>query len=80
MFLPYFISRVLVGFLVYNLLNYDMGFVNGILTGMGMERWQPYADPTVWPVLLVVIYLWQQTGYNSVVFRGGDRCGIPECA
>lgn len=66
MFLPYFISQVLVGFLVYNLLNYDTGFVNGILTGM--ERWQPYADPTVWPVLLVVIYLWQQTGYNSVVY------------
>lgn len=38
MFLPYFISQVLVGFLVYNLLNYDTGFVNGILTGMGMER------------------------------------------
>ncbi|MDE6916272.1 MAG: ABC transporter permease subunit [Lachnospiraceae bacterium] len=68
MFLPYFISQVLVGFLVYNLLNYDTGFVNGILTGMGLERWQPYADPNVWPVLLVVIYLWQQTGYNSVVY------------
>lgn len=68
MFLPYFISQVLVGFLVYNLLNYDTGFVNGILTSLGMGRWQPYADPAVWPGLLVVIYLWQQTGYNSVVY------------
>lgn len=68
MFLPYFISQVLVGILVFNLLNYDTGFVNGILTKLGMERWQPYADPNVWPVLLVVIYLWQQTGYNSVVY------------
>lgn len=68
MFLPYFISQVLVGILVFNLLNYDTGFVNGILTRLGMERWQPYADPNVWPVLLVVIYLWQQTGYNSVVY------------
>ena len=68
MFLPYFISQVLVGILVFNLLNYDTGFVNGILTGMGLERWQPYSDPNVWPVLLVVIYLWQQTGYNSVVY------------
>ncbi|MBQ3795353.1 MAG: sugar ABC transporter permease, partial [Butyrivibrio sp.] len=32
MFLPYFISQVLVGILVYNLLNYDYGFVNEILT------------------------------------------------
>lgn len=68
MFLPYFISQVLVGILVFNLLNYDTGFVNGILTKLGMERWQPYSDPSVWPVLLVIIYLWQQTGYNSVVY------------
>lgn len=69
MFLPYFISQVLVGILVYNLLNYDTGFVNGILKMMGSENlWQPYADPKVWPVLLVIIYLWQQTGYNSVVY------------
>ncbi len=68
MFLPYFISQVLVGVLVYNLLNYDTGFVNSILTSLGFEKWQPYADPNVWPVLLVLIYLWQQTGYNSVVY------------
>lgn len=68
MFLPYFISQVLVGILVYNLLNYDTGFVNGILTSLGLEKWQPYADPKCWPVLLVIIYLWQQTGYNSVVY------------
>jgi putative aldouronate transport system permease protein len=68
MFLPYFISQVLVGILVFNLLNYDTGFVNGILTSLGMEKWQPYADPGSWPPLLVIIFLWQQTGYNSVIY------------
>ncbi|MBE5961657.1 MAG: sugar ABC transporter permease [Lachnospiraceae bacterium] len=68
MFLPYFISQVLVGVLVYNLLNYDYGFVNGILTKLGIERWGPYSDAGVWPVILVIIYLWQVTGYNSVVY------------
>lgn len=68
MFLPYFISQVLVGILVYNLLNYDTGFVNSLLLSLGMEKWQPYADANVWPVLMVIIYLWQQTGYNSVVY------------
>ena len=75
MFLPYFISQVLVGILVFNLLNYDTGFVNGILTKLGMELWQPYSDPSVWPVLLIIIYLWQQTGYNSVVYFAAI-CGI----
>ena len=50
MFLPYFISQVLVGFLVFNLLNYDTGFVNEILTRLGMEKWGPYSDPHVWQI------------------------------
>ena len=68
MFLPYFISQVLVGILVFNLLNYDTGFVNGLLSNFGLEKWQPYSDAGVWPVILVLVYLWQQTGYQSVVY------------
>jgi putative aldouronate transport system permease protein len=68
MFLPYFISQVLVGILVFNMLNYDTGFVNNILSTLGLQKWEPYADPNVWPVILVIVYLWQQTGYNSVVY------------
>ncbi len=68
MFLPYFISQVLVGLLVYNLLNYDTGFVNSVLTHFGMEKWGPYSNAGSWPVLMVIIYLWQVTGYNSVVY------------
>lgn len=75
MFLPYFISQVLVGFLVFNLLNYDTGFINGILVKLGMEKWQPYSDKSVWPPILIVVYLWQVTGYNSVVYFA-SICGI----
>jgi putative aldouronate transport system permease protein len=75
MFLPYFISQVLVGILVYNLLNYDYGFVNEILTSLGREKWGPYSDPSAWPVILVIVHLWQQTGYNSVVYFAAI-CGI----
>ncbi len=73
--LPYFISQVLVGILVYSLLNYDTGFVNSIRTSLGLDRWQPYADPFCWPWLMVLIYLWQNTGYNSVVYFAAI-CGI----
>lgn len=75
MFLPYFISQVLVGFLVFNLLNSDTGFVNGILTSLGLEKWYPYSDKNAWPPLLIIIYLWQVTGYNSVVYFA-SICGI----
>lgn len=75
MFLPYFISHVLVGILVFNILNYDTGFVNSILVDLGFERWAPYSDASVWPVLIVIIQLWQTTGYNSVVYFAAI-CGI----
>ena len=75
MFLPYFISQVLVGILVYNLLNYDYGFVNEILSALGREKWGPYSDPSAWPFILVIVHLWQQTGYNSVVYFAAI-CGI----
>ncbi len=68
MLLPYFISQVLVGFLVFNLLNYDYGFVNSVLTKMGLEKWGPYSDAAAWPPIIVLVNLWQQTGYNSVVY------------
>lgn len=68
MFLPYFISQVLVGLLVYNMLNYDYGFVNSVLTSLGLEKWGPYSNPKVWPFLIVLVHLWQNTGYNSVVY------------
>lgn len=77
MFLPYFISQVLVGFLIYNLLNYDTGFINMIKMAIGGEaaKVQYYADPNVWPFLIVLIYLWQNTGYNSVVYFA-SICGM----
>ena len=68
MLLPYFISAVLVGLLVYNIFNYEYGFMNRLLKVLGQEPWAPYQDPTVWPWLIVLIQLWQVTGYNTIVY------------
>lgn len=78
MFLPYFISQVLVGIIVYNLFNFDYGFYNSILRALGVAEEQlfaPYSNAKVWPVMIVIIYLWQQTGYQSVVYLAAI-CGI----
>ncbi len=68
MFLPYFISHVLIGVLVFNFLNYDTGFLVTLFEKLGYERVQLYADASYWPGILIFIYLWQQSGYNSVVY------------
>lgn len=68
MFLPYFISAVLVGLLLYNFLNYDYGFLNSIIKSMGGEPIKVYSNKYVWPVIIILVHLWQQTGYGSIVY------------
>ena len=45
MFLPYFISMVVIGAFMYNIFNYEFGAFNTILTSLGMERVNVYSDP-----------------------------------
>jgi putative aldouronate transport system permease protein len=68
MFLPYFISAVLVGVLLYNLLNFDFGFVNSIIKEFGGEPIRVYSNKGVWPFIIVAADLWQRTGYGSIVY------------
>lgn len=68
MFLPYFISAVLVGLLVYNLLNFDYGFLNSIIRELDGTPLKLYSNKYVWPFIIVLIQLWQQTGYGSIVY------------
>ena len=67
MFLPYFISDVLVSLLVYNLLNYDYGFISNMVRNMGGEMAKVYQIPNAWPIIIVLVNLWKGTGYGTVV-------------
>jgi len=67
-FLPYFISWVVVAAMVQATLGYEYGMVNRLLEALGMQRLNLYESANPWPVLLVLIYLWQSTGYGSIVY------------
>jgi len=75
MFLPYFISAVLVGLLAYDLLNFDYGFIPAIVRNMGGNVPKFYSMPWVWPIIIVLVNLWQTTGYGSIVYFA-TICGI----
>ena len=68
MFLPYFISDVLVALLVYNLLNYDYGFISNVVRSLGMQMPKVYQQASAWPFIIVLVHLWKQTGYGTVVY------------
>lgn len=67
-FLPYFVSIVVVGAIVYNLLNYRYGFINAILTAFGVEKVNFYANAGWWPFILIAANTWKNMGYGSVVY------------
>jgi len=68
MFLPYFLSWVIVGYFVFSLLSSDKGMLNQILGWFGAEKVNWYAEKKYWPYMIVLINLWKGIGYNSVVY------------
>lgn len=68
MFLPYFISDVLVSLLVYNLLNYDYGFVSNLVRSLGGTMPKIYQTAKAWPTVIILVNLWKGTGYGTVVY------------
>ena len=67
-FLPYFISWVVVGSIAYGLFNYEHGTVNNIITALGGNPVNVYAEPGVWPVIIIVFNAWKSVGYGMVVY------------
>ena len=68
MFLPYFISDVLVSLLVYNLINYDYGFISNLVRSLGGDMPKVYQNAGAWPFIIVLVHLWKSTGYGTVVY------------
>lgn len=68
MFLPYFISWVVAGAIMYNIFNYEKGVFNHVLNMLGAQSFDLYNTPGAWPFVIIFLKLWKGTGYGSVVY------------
>lgn len=68
MFLPYFISWVIVGVMAFNIFSSDYGFMNRLITALGGEKISFYTKPAYWPFIIVFFNLWKNIGYGSVMY------------
>ena len=68
MFMPYFLSWVVVAALVWGFLCYDKGIVNSSLAQMGKDPVNWYMSPQYWPFFLVFMNLWKGLGYGMVLY------------
>lgn len=75
MFLPYFLSWVVVSYCVYSFLSPDKGFLNEILVKMGKDPVSWYTESKYWPLIIIVMSQWKGVGYGTVVYLA-SICGI----
>ena len=67
--IPYLMSAVLVGYLVFAFLSGNNGFINkSILEPLGIEGISWYTEASYWPVILTVVQLWKAFGFQSIVY------------
>lgn len=67
-FLPHFISWIIVSVFLYNLFHYDYGTLNGILKSLGMEPLNLFGTPSMGPFLLVLAHCWKSVGYGVIIY------------
>lgn len=68
MFLPHFLSWVVVSYFLFAFLSYDKGIINQILATFGMQPIQWYMEQDYWPYILVFMNTWKTVGYGMVVY------------
>jgi len=78
MFLPYFISFVVVGAIVYNIFNYEFGLLNTILKSLYKEPINLYEMPNAWILILTFLNTWKWVGYTSIIYLAGTTNINPE--
>lgn len=67
-FMPYFLSWVVVSYFLNIFLNPQYGYLNSILVSMGYEAVNWYTEPKYWPGFLIFMGIWKNTGYSAVFY------------
>lgn len=66
---PYLISIVVTAYIANSFLSTETGFINQtFLEPLGLEPVSWYSEPKYWPVILVIVYIWKNFGYHTILY------------
>ena len=68
MFMPHFMSWVVIAYFIYAFLVTDKGLLNGIIRACGGTNIDWYNEPKYWPFILTFMHIWKTMGYSMVVY------------
>ncbi|MCC6456053.1 MAG: sugar ABC transporter permease [Caldilineaceae bacterium] len=75
LFLPYFISWIVVAYVVYAL-GSSGGIINNLFASTGLEPIEVYKSKSYWPFIFLTANVWKYTGYGSIIYLA-TITGIP---
>ena len=68
MFMPHFMSWVVVAYFVYAFLVTDKGLANALIKMFGGKPINWYFEAEYWPAILIFMHVWKGIGYSMVVY------------
>jgi putative aldouronate transport system permease protein len=69
MFLPYLLSWVVIGYLVFAFLGPERGLLNtSVFPVLGWDPVDWYSQPEFWPYILPIVNTWKNVGYFAVIY------------
>ncbi len=71
LFLPYFVSWIIVAYLVEGFLHHERGYLNHLLVLFGQDPVRWYTESVAWPVILNVVNLWKNLGFSTLIYYAG---------
>lgn len=71
LFFTYFISWVVVGYVVLGFLDHQNGLLNQLLISFGGHPVKWYQEQSYWPVILILAQLWKVAGFSTLVYYAG---------
>ena len=66
--LPYFLSWVIVNYILYGIIGSKYGLLNRVIEVFGGSAINFYNAPQYWTVILVVAKVWKDLGMNTVIY------------
>lgn len=66
-YLPYFISWVIFGSIVYDIFGYE-GVVNNVLSSMGLDKKAFMSDSALYYPILILFSIIKDTGWSSIIY------------
>ncbi|MCC8103654.1 MAG: ABC transporter permease subunit [Clostridiales bacterium] len=70
--LPFLISMVIVSYIVFAFLSVENGLINNtLLASLGLDPVSWYSEAKYWPFILVIVHLWKNVGYGTLIYIAG---------